>query len=306
MAAPDPLLVFDRSTLRVRRERAAREWEARSFLKREIASRLVERLDDVRRTFPLALDLGCHGDEIAAALGGHKTIECLVRADLGLGFARRASGPAVVADEEALPFAAQRFDLVVSAMNLHWVNDLPGALIQIARILKPDGLFMGAMLGGATLWQLRQALAAAESEIEGGLSPRVSPFADLRDAAGLLQRAGFALPVADSETIDVEYANALELMRELSAMGESNLVIERRRGLARRATLLRAAEIYRERFTQVSGRVAASFEVLFLHGWAPHESQPKPIKPGSARHRLAEALDTTELSAGEKPERGRP
>jgi len=305
MAAPDPLLVFDRSALRVRRERAARQWEARSFLKREIASRLIERLDDVRRTFPLALDLGCHGDEIAAALGGRKTIECLVRADLGLGFARRAGGPAVVADEEALPFAAQRFDLVVSAMSLHWVNDLPGALIQVARILRPDGLFMGAMLGGATLWQLRQALGAAESEIEDGLSPRVSPFADLRDAAGLLQRAGFALPVADSETIDVEYANALELMRELSAMGESNLVVERRRGLARRATLLRAAEIYRERFTQTSGRVAASFEVLFLHGWAPHESQPKPIKPGSARHRLAEALDTTELSAGEKPERGR-
>jgi NADH dehydrogenase [ubiquinone] 1 alpha subcomplex assembly factor 5 len=305
MAAPDPLLVFDRNALRVRRERAARGWQARSFLKREIASRLVERLDDVRRTFPLALDLGCHGDEIAAALGGRKTIECLVRADLGLGFARRAGGPAVVADEEALPFAAQRFDLVVSAMSLHWVNDLPGALIQIARILRPDGLFLGAMLGGATLWQLRQALAAAESEIEDGLSPRVSPFADLRDAAGLLQRAGFALPVADSETIDVEYDNALELMRELSAMGESNLVVERRRGLARRATLLRAAEIYRERFTQTSGRVAASFEVLFLHGWAPHESQPKPLKPGSARHRLAEALDTTELSAGEKPERGR-
>ena len=309
MAAPDPLLVFDRSALRVRRERAAREWEARSFLKREIASRLVERLDDVRRTFPLALDLGCHGDEIAAALGdregGRKAIECLIRADLGLGFARRAGGPAVVADEEALPFATHRFDLVMSAMSLHWVNDLPGALIQIARILRPDGLFLGAMLGGATLWQLRQALAAAESEIEDGLSPRVSPFADLRDAAGLLQRAGFALPVADSETIDVEYANALELMRELSAMGESNLVVERRRGLARRATLLRAAEIYRERFTQTSGRIAASFEVLFLHGWAPHESQPKPIKPGSARHRLAEALDTTELSAGEKPERGR-
>jgi SAM-dependent methyltransferase len=311
MAAPDPLLVFDRSALRVRRERAARHWEARSFLKREIANRLVDRLDDVRRTFPLALDLGCHGDEVAAALverktGERKTIECLIRADLGFGFARRAGGPALVADEEALPFAAQRFDLVVSAMSLHWVNDLPGTLIQIARILKPDGLFLGAMLGGATLWQLRQALAVAESEIEDGLSPRVSPFADLRDAAGLLQRAGFALPVADSETIDVEYDSALGLMRELSAMGESNLVVERRRGLARRATLLRAAEIYRERFAQPSGRVAASFEVLFLHGWAPHESQPKPIKPGSARHRLAEALDTTELSTGERADRGRP
>ena len=162
---------------------------------------------------------------------------------------------------------------------------------------------MAAMLGGATLWQLRQALAAAESEVEGGLSPRVSPFADLRDAAGLLQRAGFALPVADSETIEVEYESALALMRDLGAMGESNLVVERRRGLARRATLLRAAEIYGERFALPSGRVAASFEVLFLHGWAPHDSQPKPLKPGSAARRLADALGTAEHSAGEKVER---
>ena len=309
MAVPDPLLVFDRNALRLRRERAVRGWQARSFLKREIAGRLVERLDDVRRRFPLALDLGCHGDEIASALAEReksagKTIDCLVRADLGFGFAHAAAGTALVADEEALPFAPERFDLVLSAMSLHWVNDLPGALIQIARILRPDGLFLGAMLGGATLWQLRQALAAAESEIEDGLSPRVSPFADLRDAAGLLQRAGFALPVADSETIDVEYDSALELMRELSAMGEGNLVVERRRGLARRATLVRAAEIYHDRFLQASGRVTASFEVLFLHGWAPHQSQPKPLKPGTARHRLAEALGVTEQSAGEKPGRG--
>jgi SAM-dependent methyltransferase len=310
MAAPDPLLVFDRAVLRLRRERAARQWAERAFLKREIAERLAERLDDVKREFALALDLGCHGDELAKALnerqkGERTTIGCLVRADLGLSFARRAGGPALVADEETLPFTPRSFDLVVSAMDLHWVNDLPGTLIQIATILKPDGLFLGAMLGGATLWQLRQALAAAESEIEGGLSPRVSPFADLRDAAGLLQRAGFALPVADSETIEVEYDSALALMRELSAMGEGNLVLERRRGLARRATLLRAAEIYGERFTQGSGRVAASFEVLFLHGWAPHESQPKALKPGSARHRLADALGTAERSAGEKVERGR-
>ncbi|WP_305295525.1 methyltransferase domain-containing protein [Polaromonas sp.] len=308
MATPDPLLVFDRAVLRQRRDRAARGWDRQAFLKREIAERLVERLDDVRRSFALALDLGCHGDEVALALqqstvGRRTAVEQLVRSDLGLAFARRASGPAVVADEEALPFAPQSFDLVMSAMSLHWVNDLPGTLIQIGRILKPDGLFLGAMLGGGTLWQLRQALAAAESEIEGGLSPRVSPFADLRDAAGLLQRAGFALPVADGETIEVDYESALALMRDLGAMGEGNLVVERRRGLARRATLLRAAEIYGERFALPSGRVAASFEVLFLHGWAPHASQPKPLKPGSAARRLAEALDTAEHSAGEKVER---
>jgi NADH dehydrogenase [ubiquinone] 1 alpha subcomplex assembly factor 5 len=303
VTTPDPLLVFDRDVLRLRRERAARRWDRQAFLKREIAARLVERLGDVRRTFPLALDLGCHGDEIAQAVGASTTIDRLIRADLGFGFAKLAQGPAVVADEEALPFAPQRFDLVLSAMDLHWVNDLPGALIQIGRILKPDGLFLGAMLGGATLWQLRQALGAAESEIEGGLSPRVSPFADLRDAAGLLQRAGFALPVADSETIDVEYPDALSLMRELGAMGEGNLVAERRRGLARRATFVRAAEIYAERFAQPSGRIAASFEVLFLHGWAPHASQPKPLKPGQAARRLADALGTVEQSTGEKAER---
>jgi NADH dehydrogenase [ubiquinone] 1 alpha subcomplex assembly factor 5 len=300
VTGPDPLLVFDRALLRRRRERAARGWDRRAFLKREIAERLVERLDDVRRTFALALDLGSHGDEIASALGQRKTVECLVRLDLGQGFARRARGPAVVADEEFLPFAPQSFDLVLSAMDLHWVNDLPGTLIQIGRILKPDGLLLGAMLGGATLWQLREALAAAESEVEGGLSPRVSPFADLRDAAALLQRAGFALPVADSETIEVEYDNALALMRDLGAMGESNLIVERRRGLARRATFLRAAELYGERFALPSGRVAASFEVLFLHGWRPDASQPKPIKPGSAAARLADALGSTEQSAGEK------
>jgi NADH dehydrogenase [ubiquinone] 1 alpha subcomplex assembly factor 5 len=300
----DPLLVFDRAVLRQRRERAARDWQPRAFLKREIASRLVERLDDVRRTFARALDLGSHGDEFATALSDRTTVDWLVRADLGHGFARLARGPAIVADEEFLPFAPRSFDLVVSAMDLHWVNDLPGTLVQIQRILRPDGLLLGAMLGGATLWQLRQALTAAESEVEGGLSPRVSPFADLRDAAGLLQRAGFALPVADSETIEVEYDNALSLMRDLGAMGESNLVLERRRGLARRATLLRAAEIYGERFALPSGRVAASFEVLFLHGWAPHESQPKPLRPGSAAQRLADALGTAEQSAGEKAGRG--
>ena len=303
VAAPDPLLVFDRTVLRRRRDRAAHGWEKQAFLKREIAERLVERLDDVRRGFALALDLGCHGDEIATALGERTTVGKLLRSDLGEAFARRAAGPAVVADEEALPFAAASFDLVMSAMALHWVNDLPGTLIQIGRILKPDGLFLGAMLGGGTLWQLRQALAAAESEIEGGLSPRVSPFADLRDAAGLLQRAGFALPVADSETIEVEYESALALMRDLSGMGESNLVVGRRRTVTRRAVLLRAAELYGEQFARPGGRVSASFEVLFLHGWSPHASQPKALKPGSAARRLADVLGTSEFSAGEKVER---
>jgi NADH dehydrogenase [ubiquinone] 1 alpha subcomplex assembly factor 5 len=296
----DPLLIFDRAVLRRRRDRAARHWDQASFLKRELAERLVERLDDVKRSFGQALDLGSHGDEVASALGDRQSVGRLVRSDFGQAFASRARGPVVVADEESLPFASQSFDLVLSAMTLHWVNDLPGTLIQIARILRPDGLFLGAMLGGGTLWQLRQAMAAAESEIEGGLSPRVSPFADLRDAAGLLQRAGFALPVADGETIEVDYESALALMRELGAMGEGNLISDRRKNMSRRATLLRAAEIYGERFATPSGRVMASFEVIFLHGWAPHASQPKPLRPGSAQHRLAEALGTAEISTGEK------
>lgn len=304
----DPMLVFDRAALRRRRDRAARGWDGRSFLKRELADRLVERLDDVRRTFPVALDLGCHGGEVAVALrlpaGGRRGgIVSLVQCDLAPGFAALAAvadGPALAADEEALPFASGSFDLVLSAMALHWVNDLPGTLAQIVRTLRPDGLFLAVLLGGETLWQLRRALAQAESDLEGGLSPRVSPFADLRDAAGLLQRAGFALPVADSERIEVEYPHALALMKELNAMGEGNAVRGRRPGLARRATLLRAAEIYAERHAGPSGRIAATFEAIHLHGWAPHASQPKALKPGAARGRLAEALGAVEFPAGEK------
>jgi len=301
------MLVFDRDLVRRRRERAARSWDGASFLKREIAQRLVERLDDIRRTFPLAVDLGCHGGEVGAALrlpdgsrrGG---IETLVSIDLAPGFARRAAvhGPVVVADEEMLPLKVSGVDLVLSAMALHWVNDLPGSLAQICRALKPDGLFLAALLGGETLWQLRRALAQAESDVEGGLSPRVSPFADLRDAAGLLQRAGFAMPVADAEAIEVRYPDALALMRDLRAMAESNAVRDRRTTLTRRETLARAAAIYAERHGGADGRVPATFDVLYLHGWAPHAAQPRPLAPGSATSRLADALGTTERPAGEK------
>jgi NADH dehydrogenase [ubiquinone] 1 alpha subcomplex assembly factor 5 len=307
MSMPDPMLVFDRSVVRCRRERAARAWDGAAFLKREIATRLVDRLDDIKRRFPLALDIGCHGGEVGAALalpdgtrrGG---VETLVQMDLAAGFARRASafGPVLVGDEELLPIAPQSVDLVLSAMSLHWVNDLPGTLLRIRESLKPDGLFLGALLGGETLWQLRQALAQAESDVEGGLSPRVSPFADLRDATGLLQRAGFALPVGDAERIEVTYPDPLALLRELRAMGESNAVRGRRSGLTRRETLLRALAIYAERHHDATGRVSLTFEVIFLHGWAPHESQQKPLVPGAAAARLADALGTIERPAGEK------
>ncbi len=206
----------------------------------------------------------------------------------------------VVGDPEALPLATGSLDLAVSLLALHAVNDLPGTLIQLRRALRPDGLFVGCLLGGATLTELRQSFAQAESEVEGGVSPRVAPFAAVREAGGLLQRAGFALPVADTDTLTVRYADPFGLMRDLRAMGMTNVLTERRRTPLRRATLLRTAEIYAERFADPDGRVRATFEVLWLSGWVPHETQQKPLRPGTAKTRLADALGTVEL----KPEGG--
>ena len=209
----------------------------------------------------------------------------------------------VAADEEALPFADGSLDLVVSALSLQFVNDLPGTLIQIRRALKPDGLLLAALIGGDSLSELREAFAAAESEIEGGVSPRVAPFADVRELGALLQRAGFALPVVDTDRLTVRYDSVFDLMRELRRMGATNILSERRRTPLKRATLERMADIYGERFTDPDGRLRATFEIVWLSGWAPHESQQQPLKPGSAAHRLADALGTKEISAGEKPDR---
>jgi SAM-dependent methyltransferase len=200
----------------------------------------------------------------------------------------------ILGDEERLPFAGERFDLVASLLALHSVNDLPGALVQIRRVLRPDGLFVGALLGGATLTELRQAFTQAEAELDGGVSPRVAPFADVRDLGGLLQRAGFALPVTDSETVRVRYGDPFALMRDLRHMGLSNALSDRRRVPLRRATLLRAAQIYAERFADPDGRLPATFEIVWLSGWAPHESQQRPLRPGSAKMRLADALGVPE------------
>ncbi|MEX2629840.1 MAG: methyltransferase domain-containing protein [Tistlia sp.] len=294
---------FDRAVVRRHRERAAAAWPAHDFLVREVAGRLAERLDDIRRSFPLALDLGCHGGELMQAMAGRGGIERTVACDLSEAMARRAAATgaaALVADEEALPFDAGSFDLVASALSLHWVNDLPGALLQIRRALKPDGLFLAALLGGETLGGLRAALVEADGEISGGAGPRVSPFADLRDVGGLLQRAGFALPVVDSDTLEVTYESALALMRDLRGMGESSALAAGRKGFTRRETLLRAAELYAEHFAGPDGRVSASFQVLYLTAWAPHASQQRPLRPGSAAQRLAEALETVERPAGDK------
>jgi len=302
--------VFDRRLLARRRDRAAAGFAGRDFLFREVAERLADRLDDVKRRFPLVLDIGCRTGVMARALSGRGGIETLVQCEISPRMAWAAAdgpeglgGPArrvVVADDELLPFAPASFDLALSCLGQHWVNDLPGALAQIRMLLKPDGLFLAALFGGETLGELRQALYAAEEAEEGGVSPRVSPFAELRDAGALLQRAGFALPVVDRDRITVTYAGALDLMRELRGMGESNLMRDRRSRFSRRATLMRAAEIYAERFAGADGRLPATFEVLYLTAWAPHPAQPKALAPGSARHRLAEALGTEELDAGDK------
>lgn len=300
----DPMTVFDRRTVTRHRDRAAALPGEAGFLHAEIAARLAERLDDIRRHFPLALDLGCRTGELSRHLTAAANVGTVIGCDLSEGMARRAGAPAAVADEERLPFADGGLDLIASSLSLHWVNDLPGALIQIRRALKPDGLFLGALLGGETLYELRIALFEAELAEEGGVSPRVSPLADLRDAAGLLQRAGFALPVADRDRITVTYPNALALMGDLRGMGETNATHIRRKTFTRRATLGRASALYAEKFGAADGRIPATFDVLYLAGWAPDAAQPQALTPGSARQRLANALgvDEQRFDKGEKPD----
>lgn len=295
--------VFDRRLLAARRRRAAANFAAHDFLLRRTCEELADRLAAVNRNFPLALDLGAHQGALASAPLSAEKIGIIVSADLSLAMLDKASGLRVAADEEALPFRDASFDLVTSLLSLHWVNDLPGALIQIRRTLVPDGLFIGSFFGGDTLIELRQALAQAEIECEGGLSPRISPFGELRDMAGLLQRAGFALPVADTDRVTVRYRSIWKLFEDLRGMGETNAMLERRRTPLRRSTLLRAADIYQREFGLEDGRLSATFEIVTLTGWAPHESQQKPLVPGSAKTRLADALGTTERPAGEKTSR---
>lgn len=314
-------LVFNRRAVRRHRDRAARHFSEHDFLFREVAERLLDRLDDVKRAFPLALDLGCRTGLIGRLRGGRGRIGTLVQCDLSEAMARAArasnGGGVTVADEEALPFAPGTFDLVLSALALHWTNDLPGALVQIRSILKPDGLFLGALFGGETLKELRRALTEAELEVAGGASPRVAPFADVRDLGALLQRAGFALPVVDADTIPVSYADLpspseaksawagfanagpLRLMRDLRGMGENNAVAGRRKTFSRRSLFAVACERYRRAVMPVGmhshdaapdGRVTATFQVVFLTAWAPHPDQQKPLRPGSARASLATAL----------------
>ena len=289
---PHPV-IFDRTLLRARRARAAALGPA-TFLIDRVADDLAGRLSAVRRQFDIAADIGTPTDAVRRALAGR--VGTIVAADPVVP----GGAFAVAADEEALPFRDGSLDLAVSALALQFVNDLPGTLVQIRRALKPDGLFLAAIIGGESLVELREAFAQAESEIEGGVSPRVAPFADLRDLGALLQRAGFALPVTDIDRVTVRYATPLALMHDLRRMGAANALAERRRTPLRRATLRRLLEIYADRFADADGRIRATFEIVWLSGWAPHESQQKPLAPGSARARLADALRTKEISTGEK------
>lgn len=286
-------MLFDRRAWRLHRDRAARLAQGPAgadFFHAEIADRLVDRLDLVGREFPLILDLGARDGALSRTLAQRPGTAQIVAAEPSAAFLAGAPPPRVAADPELLPFRDASFDLIASVLALHWIADLPGALVQLRRALRPDGLLLAAMLGGQTLVELRTALFEAELAEEGGVSPRVSPAIELADAAALLQRAGFAMPVADSETITATYPDALALMRDLRAMGETNALAARRRGIMRRATLARAAALYAERFADVEGRIPATFEILFLCGWAPHPSQPKPLPRGSATHRLADAF----------------
>lgn len=272
---PDLPRLFDRALLRDRQSRAARQG-VEAFLLERVAEDMAERQQAVLREFSDGVDLGTPGDQARAVLSAH------VRQ------LRAATLP--VSDTEPLALTPASLDLVVSALALQFVNDLPGVLAQIRRALKPDGLFLAAMIGGETLTELRQSFAAAEAEVEGGVSPRVAPFADLRDLGALLQRAGFALPVTDVDRIVVRYDNAFALMQDLRRMGATNILNERRRTPSRRATFLKMAEIYAERFSDPDGRIRATFDIVWMSGWAPHDSQQKPLKPGSAKMSLADAV----------------
>ena len=298
MVSPAPV-VFDRQLVRAHRRRAA-ESGSSNFLVDRVAEDLSDRLAAVLRRFERAVDLATPTDAVRRALAASGKVGTIIAANARPMPGARGCAPAgdahlvVAADEEALPFRDASLDLVVSVLALQFVNDLPGTLIQIRRALKPDGLLLAALAGGDTLIELRQAFAAAEAEVEDGVSPRVAPFSDVRDMGALLQRAGFALPVADVDRVTARYDSPLALMHDLRRMGATNPLLERSRRPLKRATLMRMMQLYTERFSDPDDRIRATFEVVWLSGWAPHESQQKPLAPGSARQRLADVLGTRE------------
>ncbi|MDH3667290.1 MAG: class I SAM-dependent methyltransferase [Paracoccaceae bacterium] len=286
--------LFELTTLAQRRDRAVRSGFA-DFLCREVAGLVAERLAEVKREFNRVLLVGTGAGAMSEALPPGAAVTAFEPSP-----AMAEAEGAGVMESETLPLSEGANDLAISVLLLHHLNDPVGHLIQLRRALRPDGLMLAALFGGRTLHELRASLAEAEAEIEGGLSPRVAPMGEIRDLGALLQRAGFAMPVADAERLEVTYADPLALMRDLRAMGETNILAARRRVPMRRATLSRACEIYADHFSAPDGRIRATFEIVFLTGWSPGPDQPQPLRPGSATRRLADALGAREISAGEK------
>ena len=296
--------LFDMCALRWNRQRAAACYDKFAFLKDEAALRLADRVDLMRRNFDLCLDLGAHDGRLWQHLAPLGKIRTIVQSDPAAKFSNKffpnninhTAALFAVHDFTILPFADKSFDAVFSCLNFHWVDDLPGLFAQIRRLLRPDGLCLVNLLGGDSLHELRASLIAAEQEISGGFSPRCAPMVDIRDVGGLLTRAGLALPVADSDRLTVYYPDMFRLMKDLRGMGEQNVLMGRLRHPTKRAVFLRAAEIYQEKFGQGNGTIPASFEIITLTGWAPHESQQKPLRPGSAGTRLASAVESDEIT----------
>ncbi len=299
-----PVELFDRQMLSRQRARASGRIGAHDFLLRRAAEDIAERLSLVQREFPVAVNVGAHHGVLSQAVAALASVGAVISIEDCEALLRQCPPPRVRADMEMLPFGAERLDLIVSALTLQFANDLPGALAQIRRALKRDGLFIAALLGGATLHELRASLMAAETELTGGAAPRVAPMADVRDFGGLLQRAGFNLPVSDTDVVQVSYETPFALMRELRGMGGANALHERSRRPLRRDVMMRTAEIYAEHYGTGDGRVTATFEIITLTGWAPHESQQQPLRPGSSATRLADALGTEERSGGVKADPG--
>ena len=290
-------LVFDRRLLAARRARAGRA--PSDFLLSHVAGDVVDRLEAVQRRFGVAADIGTPLPLLAEALAASGKAERTIWL-APAGSPAAAGVDTVIGDEELLPFGPASLDLAVSALAFQFVNDLPGVLAQLRRALRPDGLLLAAFIGGESLHELATALALAESEVTGGASPRVAPFVEVRAAGALLQRAGFALPVVDQDRVTVRYADPLALMRDLRAMGATNVLVERARRPLPRAVLARAALDYAERFADPDGRIRVTFDIVSLSAWVPHASQQKPLRPGSATVRLADALGAVERTAGEK------
>jgi len=291
--------ITNKTLLRRRLARALLRGDQRAtFLLERVIADLAERLVAIKRQFPVAVAHGGQTHALAQTLLASGKVGRVFRLEHTASAFRASRFPGIVADEESLPLAAASIDLFASTLALQWTNDLPGALMQIRTALRPDGLLLASLTGGETLTELRQSLFAAESEIEGGASPRVAPAADVRDLGSLLQRAGFALPVVDRDTVSVRYSTAFDLFRELRAMGAANALSQRDRRPSRRGLFLRAAEIYAERFSDPDGRIRATFDIISLSGWAPHESQQQPARRGSGQVSLAAVLRKNEPSPG--------